>query len=126
MQTGVQALAVDAFRHSSVLSGTTQLQRGKRVRATRVQCKPSGTVYFLSLSLKCRIYKTLVRIGSGLSLEDYEWVNMKPWKPLNKYKPPYWLRVSETGSEDKGDVYLDPEECVLITYLQLLYPRAPP
>ncbi|KAF8325377.1 ATP dependent DNA ligase domain-containing protein, partial [Cantharellus anzutake] len=62
------------------------------------------------------VYKTFVRIGSGLSLEDYEWINMKPWKPFNKYKPPYWLRVSpESGTEDKGDVFLEPEESFIIT-----------
>ncbi len=89
------------------------------MRRKGVQRKPSNVAYVLSLSLKCRIYKTLVRIGSGLSLEDYEWTNMKPWKPFNKYKPPFWLRVSETGSDDKGDVYLEPEECVLFRYFQL-------
>jgi DNA ligase-4 len=55
-------------------------------------------------------YRTLVRIGTGLSLGDYEWVNAKPWKPLDVNNLPEWLHCAPGGSDDKGDVYIEPEE----------------
>ena len=54
-------------------------------------------------------YSTFVRIGSGLSYADYIWIRSKPWKPWGA-KPPDFLQCSRRGNEDKGDVYLEPEE----------------
>ncbi|KAG8877921.1 DNA ligase (ATP) [Tulasnella sp. 331] len=39
-------------------------------------------------------YVTLVRIGTGLTFADYDWVNSKNWKPIDRKKPPAWLRLS--------------------------------
>ena len=52
-----------------------------------------------------------MRIGSGLTYTDYAWVRDKPWKPWDRKNPPEFLQTSKKSSgEDKGDVYLDPEE----------------
>lgn len=55
-------------------------------------------------------YRTFVRIGTGLTLEDYDWINEKPWKPLDVNNIPDWLEVAPEGTDDKGHVYLEPEE----------------
>ena len=57
----------------------------------------------------CR-YSTFIRIGSGLSFADYVWVRDKPWKPWDPKSPPDFLRTSKRSQEDKGDVYLEPQE----------------
>ena len=57
----------------------------------------------------CR-YSTFIRIGSGLSFADYVWVRDKPWKPWDPKHPPNFLRTSKRSQEDKGDVYLEPQE----------------
>ncbi|KAG8751329.1 DNA ligase (ATP), partial [Ceratobasidium sp. 423] len=57
------------------------------------------------------VYATFVRVGTGLSIEDYDWVNKKKWIRMDKKAPPPHLKVSPSGqSDDKGDVYLDPED----------------
>ncbi|KAB5590537.1 ATP-dependent DNA ligase [Ceratobasidium theobromae] len=62
------------------------------------------------------IYATFVRIGTGLTIEDYDWVNKKKWIRVDKKAPPPHLKVSSSGkSEDKGDVYLDPEDWFIIS-----------
>ena len=58
-------------------------------------------------------YSSFVRIGSGLTYADYIWIREKPWKPFDKNNLPSWYQVSKKGTEDKGDVYLEPEECVV-------------
>ena len=58
-------------------------------------------------------YSTFVRIGSGLSFADYVWVRDKPWKPWDPKHPPEFLQTSNRGQDDKGDVYLNPEEYVI-------------
>lgn len=55
-------------------------------------------------------YNTFVRIGSGLSFADYVWVRDKPWKVWDPKHPPEFLQVASRGQDDKGDVYLKPEE----------------
>ena len=55
-------------------------------------------------------YSTFVRIGTGLSFADYVWVRQKPWKEWDPENPPSFLMVSNQGQDDKGDVYLEPEE----------------
>lgn len=73
------------------------------------------------LALSCRLqlaksedrrYSTFVRIGSGLSFADYVWIRDKPWKPWDPKHPPEFLQVSNRGTDDKGDIYLNPEELV--------------
>ena len=34
----------------------------------------------------------------------------KPWKPWDPKNPPEFLEVAKRGQDDKGDVYLNPEE----------------
>ena len=55
-------------------------------------------------------YSTFVRVGSGLSFADYVWVRGKPWKVWDPRNPPAFLECSKRSHEDKGDVYLEPEE----------------
>ncbi|GJJ11285.1 DNA ligase (ATP) [Clathrus columnatus] len=54
--------------------------------------------------------RSFVRIGSGLTYADYVWIRAKPWKTFNKDDPPSFFQTSPQGVEDKGDVYLEPEE----------------
>lgn len=70
---------------------------------------------FRAVPIECLIemffsYSTFVRIGSGLSFSDYAWIRSKPWKVRDPKNPPEWLQTSKRSQEDKGDVYLEPEE----------------
>ncbi|OSD05522.1 DNA ligase 4 [Trametes coccinea BRFM310] len=58
-------------------------------------------------------YSTFVRIGSGLSYADYIWIRQKPWKPWGN-SPPSWLQVARKGHDDKGDVYIEPEDSFIL------------
>ncbi|KAI0642168.1 ATP dependent DNA ligase domain-containing protein [Trametes meyenii] len=58
-------------------------------------------------------YSSFVRIGSGLSYADYIWIRQKPWKQWGR-EPPSWLQVSIKGYDDKGDVYLEPEDSFIL------------
>ncbi|KAG8906784.1 hypothetical protein FRB99_006161 [Tulasnella sp. 403] len=61
-------------------------------------------------------YLTFVRIGTGLTFADYEWVNAKKWKPLDRRNPPSWMRMSTASStDDVGDVYLEPSESFILS-----------
>ncbi|KAG9008171.1 DNA ligase (ATP) [Tulasnella sp. JGI-2019a] len=62
-------------------------------------------------------YVTFVRIGTGLTFSDYDWVNSKKWKPVDRKKPPSWLRMSTApgATEDLGEVYLEPEDSFIIS-----------
>lgn len=55
-------------------------------------------------------YNSFVRIGSGLSFADFVWIRDKPWKVWDPKHPPEFFQTSVRGQEDKGDVYLNPEE----------------
>ncbi|KAJ3559037.1 hypothetical protein NM688_g581 [Phlebia brevispora] len=59
-------------------------------------------------------YSSFVRIGTGLSFADYMWIRQKPWKEWDPKNPPSFLLVSKKGQEDKGDVYLEPEDSFLL------------
>ncbi|KZT27881.1 ATP-dependent DNA ligase [Neolentinus lepideus HHB14362 ss-1] len=59
-------------------------------------------------------YSTFVRIGSGLSYADYVWVRSKRWKTWDAKNPPTFLRTSRKGREDKGDIYLEPEDSFIL------------
>jgi len=54
-------------------------------------------------------YHTFVRVGTGLNLDEYHWINELPWKPFDKDAPPKWLKLGATSTEDKGDVFLERE-----------------
>ncbi|KAI0664220.1 DNA ligase 4 [Cubamyces menziesii] len=58
-------------------------------------------------------YSTFVRIGSGLSYADYIWIRQKPWKPWGR-DPPSFLQVSRKGKDDKGDVYIEPQDSFIL------------
>ena len=64
-----------------------------------------ASVSLISFSRYC----SFVRIGTGLSYADYIWIRQKPWK-LWGANGPSWLQVARKGHEDKGDVYLEPQE----------------
>ena len=68
----------------------------------------------LTLSIIMSRYSTFVRIGSGLSFADYVWVRDKPWKTWDPKHPPEFLLTAKRSHEDKGDIYLEPEESVAI------------
>lgn len=59
-------------------------------------------------------YRTFVRIGSGLSFADYVWLRAKPWKPWDPKEPPSFLLTASKSHDDKGDVYLEPEDSFII------------
>ncbi|KIK09022.1 hypothetical protein K443DRAFT_672060 [Laccaria amethystina LaAM-08-1] len=59
-------------------------------------------------------YSTFVRIGSGLSFADYVWVRDKPWKVWDPKHPPQFLQTAKRSHEDKGDVYLEPEDSFIL------------
>ncbi|KAF9563995.1 ATP-dependent DNA ligase [Agrocybe pediades] len=59
-------------------------------------------------------YSSFVRIGTGLSFADYVWVRNKPWKPWDPKHPPEFLQTSKRGQEDKGDVYINPEDSFIL------------
>ncbi|GBE86558.1 DNA ligase 4 [Sparassis crispa] len=59
-------------------------------------------------------YSTFVRIGSGLSYADYIWMRQKPWKVWDEKNPPSFLQASSKGHEDKGDIYLEPEDSFIV------------
>ncbi|TFY55747.1 hypothetical protein EVJ58_g8059 [Rhodofomes roseus] len=59
-------------------------------------------------------YSTFVRIGTGLSYADYIWVRQKPWKDWDPKNPPSFLQVAKKGTEDKGDIYLEPEDSFIV------------
>ncbi|KAK0238686.1 DNA ligase 4 [Armillaria nabsnona] len=59
-------------------------------------------------------YSSFVRIGSGLTYADYVWVRGLPWKPWNPLEPPEFYQTAKKTTEDKGDVYLEPEDSFIL------------
>ncbi|KXN86594.1 DNA ligase 4 [Leucoagaricus sp. SymC.cos] len=59
-------------------------------------------------------YSTFVRIGSGLSYADYVWVRDKPWKAWNERQQPSFLLTANRSHDDKGDVFLEPEDSFIL------------
>ncbi|KAL0953630.1 hypothetical protein HGRIS_004835 [Hohenbuehelia grisea] len=59
-------------------------------------------------------YSSFVRIGSGLSFADYVWVRNKPWKTWDPKHPPEFLQTAKRSHEDKGDIYLEPEDSFIL------------
>ena len=71
----------------------------------------------MSLILRTR-YSSFVRIGTGLSYADYVWIRQRNWKPFDKKNIPSWYQASKKGTDDKGDIYLEPEEYVAFWKVQ--------
>jgi hypothetical protein len=71
-------------------------------------------VFFIHLPfsrfLRVIRYSTFVRIGSGLSYSDFVWIRDKPWKAWNAQQQPSFLLTANRSHEDKGDMFLEPEE----------------
>ncbi|EGN95003.1 hypothetical protein SERLA73DRAFT_170894 [Serpula lacrymans var. lacrymans S7.3] len=59
-------------------------------------------------------YSSFVRIGSGLTFADYIWVRQKPWKLWDPNSPPTFLQTAKRSQDDKGDVYLEPEDSFML------------
>ncbi|KAI0272769.1 ATP dependent DNA ligase domain-containing protein [Gloeopeniophorella convolvens] len=60
-------------------------------------------------------YSSFVRVGSGLSYTDYVRIRSLPWKDWPVKNPPKFLRTADGPShEDKGQVYLEPEDSFII------------
>ncbi|KAI0289553.1 DNA ligase 4 [Russula brevipes] len=59
-------------------------------------------------------YSTFVRIGSGLSYADYVWIRGLPWKEWSTKNPPEFLSTASGSRDDKGDLYLEPEDSFII------------
>jgi hypothetical protein len=61
-------------------------------------------------------YSTFVRIGSGLSYADYVWVRNLPWKEWSAKNPPRFLSTANGSRDDKGDLYLEPDESAIYIF----------
>ncbi|KAI0295389.1 ATP dependent DNA ligase domain-containing protein [Multifurca ochricompacta] len=59
-------------------------------------------------------YSTFVRIGSGFSYADYVWIRKLPWKEWSAKNPPTFLDTANGSHDDKGDVYLEPENSFIV------------
>lgn len=59
-------------------------------------------------------YSTFVRVGTGLSFADYIWLRQKPWKVWDPKYPPEFLQTAKKSYEDKGDLYLEPEDSFIL------------
>ncbi|KAF8159664.1 DNA ligase IV [Crassisporium funariophilum] len=59
-------------------------------------------------------YSTFVRIGSGFSFTDYVWMRDKPWKVWDPKNPPEFLGTAKRSHDDKGDVYLEPQDSFIV------------
>ncbi|KAH9975651.1 ATP dependent DNA ligase domain-containing protein [Russula compacta] len=59
-------------------------------------------------------YTTFVRIGSGLTYADYVWLRGLPWKEWSTKNPPEFLSTANGSHDDKGDLYLEPEDSFVI------------
>ncbi|KAI0704277.1 ATP dependent DNA ligase domain-containing protein [Cytidiella melzeri] len=59
-------------------------------------------------------YSSFVRIGTGFSFADYIWIRQKPWKSWDPKNPPSFFLTSRRSQDDKGDVYLEPEDSFIV------------
>ncbi|KAF8273171.1 ATP dependent DNA ligase domain-containing protein [Lactarius quietus] len=59
-------------------------------------------------------YSTFVRVGTGFSYAEYVWIRSRPWKEWSTKHPPKFLGTAIASRDDKGDVYLDPEDSFII------------
>lgn len=93
----------EAFRLLYALSLMTNVQTMKNQSSNPL----SSSIIFSDMRGR---YRTFVRIGSGLSFADYVWLRAKPWKTWDPKEPPSFLLTASKSHDDKGDVYLEPEE----------------
>jgi hypothetical protein len=63
----------------------------------------------LGIELPSR-YSTFCRIGTGLSYADFVGVRERKWVEWEKGKPLDFLQTAARSQDDKGDVYIRPEE----------------
>ncbi|KAI5121896.1 hypothetical protein M0805_001100 [Coniferiporia weirii] len=59
-------------------------------------------------------YSTFVRIGTGLTYADYVWIRQLNWKTFDKNNMPSWYQAAKRSADDKGDVYLEPEDSFIL------------
>jgi hypothetical protein len=85
------------------------LMIGMRRRQTKSKSTRIFIFYSCALQFSPR-YSTFVRIGSGLSYADYVWIRALPWKEWTTRNPPKFLGTASGSRDDKGDLYLEPEE----------------
>ncbi|KAG8934827.1 DNA ligase (ATP) [Tulasnella sp. 418] len=61
-------------------------------------------------------YMSFLRVGSGLTFADYEWIKSRNWKPYEKSRTPDWMRLSTASSiDDTGHVYIEPEDSFVVS-----------
>ena len=61
------------------------------------------------LLMRKRRWCSFARIGSGLSFADFIGIRARPWIEWGSKGPPF-LQTAPRSHDDKGDVYLNPEE----------------
>ena len=62
-------------------------------------------------------FTSLVKIGSGMSYEDYQWILDKHkdhWHPFDRNKTPSWMHLGPSGLDDKPDVYIEPQNSFVV------------
>ncbi|KAH9074828.1 ATP dependent DNA ligase domain-containing protein [Lactarius deliciosus] len=59
-------------------------------------------------------YSTFVRIGTGFSYAEYVWIRSRPWKEWTTKNPPKFLDTATGSHDDKGDVYIEPEDSFIV------------
>ncbi|KIM34526.1 hypothetical protein M408DRAFT_325903 [Serendipita vermifera MAFF 305830] len=59
-------------------------------------------------------WSSFCRIGSGLSFADFVMIRAKPWIEWGS-KGPSFLQTAPRSRDDKGDVYLNPEDSFILT-----------
>ncbi|KAI9453421.1 DNA ligase 4 [Lactarius psammicola] len=59
-------------------------------------------------------YSTFVRIGTGFSYAEYVWIRSRPWKEWSTKHPPAFLNTATGSRDDKGDIYLEPEDSFIV------------
>ncbi|KAG8833158.1 DNA ligase (ATP) [Serendipita sp. 399] len=60
------------------------------------------------------MWTSFARIGSGFSFADYITIRSKPWAEWGE-KGPAFLQTASRSTDDKGDVYLNPEDSFVVT-----------
>jgi len=55
-------------------------------------------------------YSTFCRIGTGLSYADFVGIRERKWIEWEKGEPLDFLQAATRSQDDKGDVYIRPEE----------------
>ena len=51
-------------------------------------------------------------------MADYIWIRERPWKKRSDTQKSAYVQTApeKIGAEDKGDLYLEPEECVPLRF----------